>query len=93
VGHAGLFLAAFLAGLVGVHLVIAALAGYGHRRLPPTWHRRLGKGASVGLLCAAGVLVWQSWIGNFERMVAGSREVQEELVGDSTTNGGSGGIR
>ena len=93
-GHGVVFLGAFLAGLVGVHLLVAALAGYGHRRLPPAWHRRLARGTSAALLCAAGVLVWQSWVGNFERMVAGSREVQEEIVGDTLgDDAGAGSIR
>jgi threonine/homoserine/homoserine lactone efflux protein len=94
-GHGVVFLGAFLVGLVGVHLVIAALAGYGQKKLPPAWHRRLGRGTSVALLAGAAVLVWQSWIGNFERMVAGSREIQEEIVGDSTesSEGSQGSIR
>ena len=92
-GHAVTFLGAFLLGLVGVHLLVAALAGYGHKKLPPVWHRRLAKGASVTLYCAAALLVWQSSVGNFERMVAGSREVQEEIVGDSTSTGTPGSIR
>lgn len=90
-GHASIFLGAFLGGLVGVHLMVAGLAGYGHKELPSAWHRRLAKGTSLALLCGAGVLVWQSWVGNFERMVAGSREVQEEMVGDSATSGGASG--
>lgn len=84
-GHGVIFLGAFLVGLVGVHLLVAGLAGYGHEKLPDTWHRRLGKGTAIVLVIASGVLVWQSWVGNFERLVRGSQEVQEEIVGDSLT--------
>ena len=94
-GHGALFLGAFLFGLVGVHLLVAALAGYGHKKLPDKWHRRLGEVTAAALVIASGVLVWQSWVGNFESMVAGSQEVQQEIVGDSTatSNGNSGTIR
>jgi threonine/homoserine/homoserine lactone efflux protein len=84
-GHGVVFLGAFLGGLVGIHLLVAGLAGYGHKKLPTTWHRRLGKGTSLALVAASGLLVWQSWVGNFERMVSGSEGVQE-IVGDSLTD-------
>lgn len=83
-GHASgvVFLTAFLAGLVGVHLGLAAIAGYGRKKLSPTWHRRLLQGAAVALAVAGGVLLWQSWVGNFHRMVEGAETI-ETIVGDS----------
>lgn len=82
-GHALAFFGSFLFFLVGIHLGVAAAAGIGHRRLSPTWHRRLMVGASVALALAGGVLIWQSWIGNFEAMVSGSENltgaVQESM--------------
>lgn len=93
-GHGLVFLGAFLVGLVGVHLLVAALAGYGHHKLPDRWHRRLGKGTAVLLVIASGVLVWQSWVGNFEQLVRGSEEIQQEIVGDSVTqDSDTGSIR
>jgi hypothetical protein len=39
-------------------------------------------GAAVALLLAGGVLMWQSWIGNFHRMVQGSEDIRN-LVTDT----------
>lgn len=72
-----MFLGAFLVCLVGVHLALAGLAGYGHRRLPMEWRRRLMRGTAAVLVVAGCVLVWQSWIGNFERMVSGSDRITD----------------
>lgn len=76
-----LFLGSFLFFFVGIYLGIAALAAFGHRRLDITWHRRLMRGASVGLALAGIVLVWQSWVGNFHEMVAGSEAVEQAVEG------------
>lgn len=81
-GAAAAFLGAFLFFLVGIHLGVAAAAGYGHKRLPRVWHRRLLRGAAVALFLAGGVLIWQSWVGNFQRMVKGT-ETLRTLVDDS----------
>lgn len=76
------FFGSFLFFLVGIYVSIAGLAAYGHERLSPTWQRRLMRGTAILLLVAGGVLVWQSWLGNFQRMVRGSRTI-ESIVGDS----------
>jgi threonine/homoserine/homoserine lactone efflux protein len=81
-GPAALFYGSFLLGLVGVHVTVAALAGLGQKRLSAAWRRRVLKGAAVVLVGAGGVLLWQSYVGNFQEMVAGSRTVQE-VVEDS----------
>lgn len=76
------FFASFLFFLVGIYVSIAGLAGYGRKRLSPTWRRRLMRGTAVLLLTAGSVLVWQSWLGNFQRIVQGSQTI-ENMVGDS----------
>jgi threonine/homoserine/homoserine lactone efflux protein len=81
-GPALAFLGSFVACLVAVHVALAALAGYGHRRLPDAWHRRLLVTATVALGLVGVGLVWQSWVGNFQRMVRGSEEIQR-LVPDA----------
>lgn len=79
---AALFLGSFLAGLVGMYLGVAALAGLGRRRLPAGWRRGLLKGAAAALLVGGAVLLWQSYVGNFHRMVSGAATLQS-VVGDS----------
>lgn len=80
------FFGSFLLFLVGIYVAIAGLAAYGRRRLPLTWRRRLMRGTAVLLLVAGSVLVWQSWLGNFQRMVQGSQTI-EDMVGDSVGSG------
>lgn len=76
------FMGSFLVGLVGIHLGVAGLAGYGKKRLPAVWHGRLLRGAAGALLLAGAVLLWQSYIGNFSQMVRGT-ETLETIVGDT----------
>lgn len=75
-GHAAAFLGSFLFVFVGVYVGIARAASLGHKRLPMHWYRRVMVGAAVALLLAGGVLLWQSWIGNFHRMVRGSEGIR-----------------
>lgn len=84
-GHALAFLASFLFLLVGVHVGIAALAGFGHRCLSRRWRGRILAGAAVALAIGGVVLVWQAWVGNFEEMVTHGIGVQS--VVDSVTDG------
>lgn len=81
---AAAFLGAFLFFLVGIHVSVAAMGGYGRNKLPPKWRRRLMKGAAVMLAAAGALLVWQSWTGNFQRMATGTETIRS-LVGDSLT--------
>jgi len=81
-GHAAAFLGSFLFVFVGVYVGIARAASFGHKRLPPHWYRRVMVGAAMALLLAGGVLMWQSWIGNFHRMVQGSEDIRD-LVTDT----------
>lgn len=83
-GHAVAFLGSFLFFLVGVHLAIAGLAGFGHRRLSRGGRGRILSVASVALLVAGGVLIWQSWVGNFQAMVTESEGVRSMV--DSLTS-------
>lgn len=73
------FLGAFLIGLIGVHLLIAGAAGYGERRLSKAWRRRFMVGAAVALVLVGAGLIWQSAIGNFERMVRGPERLQNAV--------------
>lgn len=91
-----LFLGSFLVWFVGIYLGLAALAAFGRRRLDATWRSRILKGAAVALAIAGVVLVWQSWVGNFQDMVAGSSTVADVVddvvgmpgvVGDSARGG------
>lgn len=68
-GEAVTFAGAFIGTLVLVRAGVAGLAAHGHRRLRSTWRRRAMKGTSLFLVIAALVLGWQSWVGNFQRLV------------------------
>jgi threonine/homoserine/homoserine lactone efflux protein len=78
-GDAAAFLGSFLFVFVGVYVGIARAASLGHKRLPLHWYRRVMVGAAVALLLAGVVLVWQSWIGNFHRMVRGSEGIRKMM--------------
>jgi threonine/homoserine/homoserine lactone efflux protein len=73
------FLGSFLVWLVGIYVGIAAAAAYGQRRLGETGYRRLRMGTAWALLVAGGVLLWQSWEGNFQSLVSGSESVREAV--------------
>lgn len=81
-GSGAAFLGSFLLCLVGAYVGIAGLAAYGQKQLSPAWHRRLLRGTAAALVLAGGVLLWQSYLGNFHRMVQGS-ETLETIVRDS----------
>jgi threonine/homoserine/homoserine lactone efflux protein len=74
---AAAFLGSFLVALVGVHVTVAALASRGRRELSGPALRRVTVAVAAGLAMAGGVLVWQAWIGNFHRMVAGPEGVRD----------------
>ncbi|MDZ7778555.1 MAG: LysE family transporter [Gemmatimonadota bacterium] len=82
----GAFAGAFILQLLAVRSVVAGLAAYGHRRLTRAWQQRMMKGASVMLVVAALVLAWQSWEGNFHRMVTGADQIRSSVT-DSTSDG------
>jgi threonine/homoserine/homoserine lactone efflux protein len=81
-GDAAAFMGSFLFVFVGVYVGVARAAAFGHKRLPEHWYRRVMVGAAVALVLAGVVLTWQSWIGNFHRMVTGSENIRD-LVQDS----------
>jgi threonine/homoserine/homoserine lactone efflux protein len=78
-GHAAAFFGAFILVFVGVYVGIARAASWGHKRLPNHWYRRVMLAAAIALLIAGAVLLWQSWIGNFHRMVRGSESIRDIL--------------
>lgn len=75
--HAVLFHATFLLAFVGALLALAWGVGSGRRFLNARWHRRILKGASGLLVVVGGVLIWQSWAGNFTDMVRAPEFVEE----------------
>ncbi len=87
-GHAAAFLGSFLGVFVGIYVGVARAASFGHKRLPEHWYRRIMVGAAVGLFLAGVVLVWQSWVGNFHRMVTGSQSIRD-IVQDTLRIHGS----
>lgn len=83
---AAVFAGAFVLALLAVRTVVAGLAAFGRRRLRPLWRRRAMKVVS-GLLVAAGlILAWQSWVGNFQRMVTGAEGIRSTVT-DSVSGG------
>lgn len=85
--YAAAFAGTFVLTLGGVRLTMAALASYGHHRLHFKWQRRLMRGATIVFVIAGVVLVWQSWVGNFHRMVEGSMGLTDAV--NRATGGGS----
>jgi threonine/homoserine/homoserine lactone efflux protein len=81
-GAALLFYGSFLLFLIGTHLVLAATAARGGKKLSPAWHRRIMRGAAAALVLGGGVLLWQSYRGNFHQMVQGSQTI-ENVVDDT----------
>ena len=79
------FLGSFLFFLVGIYVGIAGVASYGQKKLSLHWRRRLMRGTAILLVGAGGVLAWQSWVGNFQRMVKGSQTI-ESFVSDSVSS-------
>lgn len=80
------FLGSFLLFLVGAYLAVAGLAAYGQKHLSGAWRVRLMRTTSGALVIAGTVLLWQSYEGNFQRMVTGSETI-ETLVTDSILGG------
>lgn len=76
-GEAAAFMGSFLFVFVGVYVGVARAAAFGHKRLPVQWYRRVMMGAATALVLAGCVLFWQSWIGNFHRMVQGSVNIRD----------------
>lgn len=76
------FFGSFLFFLVSMYLGIAGLAAYGQKRLSEAGQRRIMRVTASALVVAGGVLLWQSYVGNFQRMVSGSETI-ETIVTDS----------
>ena len=75
-GQGAAFLGSFLFFLVGIHLSVAGMAAYGRKVVSSVWYKRLMVGAAVALALAGVVLLWQSWVGNFHKMVSGSETLR-----------------
>jgi threonine/homoserine/homoserine lactone efflux protein len=74
------FLAVFMTCFIGVMLGLAWAVASGRQYLSSDGHRRALKGAAVLLFLAGGVLIWQSWVGNFTEMVRAPERIQEEAT-------------
>ncbi len=83
--HALLFHGAFLTAFVGALLALAWAVGSGRKFLNARWHRRILKGASGLLVVVGGVLIWQSWAGNFTDMVRTPDFVEEHQSSERST--------
>jgi threonine/homoserine/homoserine lactone efflux protein len=70
------FLGSFLIGLVGVHVLVAAIAGEGHERLSPLWRRRFMRAAAVALALGGGVLLWRASTGKVAAPVPGAEKLR-----------------
>lgn len=62
--------------LIGTATALAWGASHGHRVLDPRIRRRVLRTTGAFLIVAGGVMIWQSWEGNFQRMV----QQQERLL-------------
>jgi threonine/homoserine/homoserine lactone efflux protein len=85
---AAVFLASFLAVFVGIYVGIAWAAAHGRKHMPERWYRRIMFGAAAVLALAGAGLIWQSWVGNFHRIVKGSQNI-ESRVNESLNDPGA----
>ncbi len=88
------FVLAFFAFFVGAMMTVAWGASKGRKKLNLDWYRRTLRGAGIVLAIGGGVLIWQSWEGNFTDMVRPHRQIQEaveeEVSGDPGPSSGPG---
>jgi len=75
------FLSAFMVTFIGVMLALAWAVAASRSRLSLTWYRRILRGAGGLLVLAGGVLIWQSWVGNFTQMVSAPSAIEERIEG------------
>lgn len=71
------FVLAFFACFVGMMMLVAWAVASGRKRLSQKWYRRALRGAGVVLAVVGGVLIWQSWVGNFGELVQPQRQIQD----------------
>lgn len=82
-----LFLGAFFLCFIGAMVALAWAVGEGREHLSDRWYRWTAKGASGLLVVAGAILIWQSWVGNFEEMVQSPPVAQEEVEEGSGESG------
>ncbi len=71
--------AAYFGTFMGTQLLIAWLAGHGHKKLSEHGRRRTMRGMSVVLLMAGCVLIWQSYLGNFDDMFRRQQAIERVI--------------
>lgn len=81
--HAVAFLVAFFGCFVGAMMLVAWAVATGRERLSHEWYRRALRVGGVLLFVVGSVLVWQSWVGNFQEMVR-----PQEAIEQTIRNGG-----
>ncbi len=77
--HGLAFFGSFMLCFVGSMAALAWAVGSGRRHLGTRWYRRALKAASGLLAVIGGLLIWQSWAGNFAEMVRAPEQVEERL--------------
>jgi threonine/homoserine/homoserine lactone efflux protein len=73
------FLSAFMVTFIGVMLALAWAVASGRHRLSLTWYRRILRGAGGLLVLVGGILIWQSWVGNFTQLVSAPPSIEERI--------------
>lgn len=92
--EAGVFTLSFFAVLIATQISVAWLASRGGRLAGEPWRRRILRMVSVLLFVGGGLVVWQSWEGNFATLIKRQetlRSVVEQRVDSLPVKHDSGG--
>jgi threonine/homoserine/homoserine lactone efflux protein len=77
--HSVAFVGAFMTFFVLAMVLLAWAVSTGRDYLNLEWYRRCLRGAGAALGIIGGVLIWQSWEGNFSEMVQAPEAVEEQV--------------
>lgn len=81
--HGIAFLLTFFVCFIGMMMLVAGAVATGRKKLSQKWYRRALRGAGVVLFIVGCVLIWQSWVGNFNALVRPQQQIQEVVDGKS----------
>ena len=73
--------AVYFTAFMSTQLLIAWLAGHGHRKMSANARRRTMQGMGAVLFMAGCVLVWQAYVGNFENVVRPQQAIERAIQG------------